>query len=182
MVLPEIIKSLQARIHDIPSVSSIHIQPADEFLTSELRAIHVDHGVLPLHTTFAWLGYGTIIHRTKAVEFLQLLDALDMSDEERKMSDNYFTILSNETPERWFDAGIPLGGGQPFTVGQEGEDRNNRHIVSCFARSSFAWIQYTVAWMLMSRVLHDLVACNGTAAVYIRNERGLPEQTIVHLN
>ena len=46
------------------------------------------------------------------------------------MADNYFTILSNNIPERWFDGGVELGGGQAFTVGQEGEERNNRHIVS----------------------------------------------------
>jgi len=61
------------------------------------------------------------------------------------MADNYFTILSNTIPERWFDAGIQLGGGQPFTVGQEGEERNNRHIVSSiipFAYRSSRIIQF----------------------------------------
>jgi hypothetical protein len=125
-VRPEIIKSLYGRIYEASTVSSIHIQPPDELLTSELRTIRVND---ILHTTFAWLGYGTIIHRRRAVEFLKLLDMLEATEDERKMADNYFTILSNEVPERWFDPGIPLGGGQPFTVGQEGEDRNNRHIV-----------------------------------------------------
>ena len=96
-------------------------------LTSQLRTISIGEKI---HTTFAWLGYGTIIRRSQATEFLSLLDKLELSEEERKMADNYFTILSNTVPERWFDAGLELGGGQPFTVGQEGEDRNNRHIVS----------------------------------------------------
>ena len=96
-------------------------------LVSQLRAISIGQKI---HTTFAWLGYGTIIRRSQAIEFLSLLNQLELSEEERKMADNYFTILSNTIPERWFDAGLELGGGQAFTVGSEGEERNNRHIVS----------------------------------------------------
>jgi hypothetical protein len=69
------------------------------------------------------------MHRTEFVEFLALLGALNVSDEERKMADNYYTILKNRMPEIWFDQGIELGGGQPFTVGVDGNERNNRHIV-----------------------------------------------------
>ena len=50
-----------------------------------------------------------------------------------KMADNYYTILSNRVPEVWFDQGIELGGGEPFTVGVEGNERNAKHIVR-FAR------------------------------------------------
>ena len=96
-------------------------------LLSQLRTISIGQKI---HTTFAWLGYGTIIRRLQAIEFLSLLKELELSKEERKMADNYFTILSNNIPERWFDGGVELGGGQAFTVGQEGEERNNRHIVS----------------------------------------------------
>jgi hypothetical protein len=128
LILPEIIRALAHRINDTPdSVPSIHLQPAHEMLSSELRTVVLDQTV---HTTFAWLGYGTIIKRSRAVDFLSLLNALNLSDDQYKMADNYFTILSNEIPERWFDSGIELGGGQPFTVGTEGEQRNNRHIVS----------------------------------------------------
>ncbi|PSR71081.1 hypothetical protein PHLCEN_2v13050 [Hermanssonia centrifuga] len=52
---------------------------------------------------------------------------LNASEAEMKMADNYYTILSNRVPEVWFDQGIELGGGQPFTVGTEGEERNNRY-------------------------------------------------------
>ena len=45
------------------------------------------------------------------------------------MADNYFTILSNTFTETWFDQGVELGGGRPFTVGVEGDERNNQHIV-----------------------------------------------------
>ena len=93
-------------------------------LASQLRTISLGQKV---HTTFVWLGYGTIIRCSQAIEFLSLLDQLELSEEERKMADNYFTILSNTIPERWFDAGLELGGEQPFTAGQEG---NNCHIVS----------------------------------------------------
>lgn len=96
-------------------------------LSSQLRTISIEPRV---HATFAWLGYGSIITRTSAIEFLTLLDKLQLSAEEHQMADNYFTILRNEIPERWFEPGIPLGGGQAFTVGSEGEERNNRHIVS----------------------------------------------------
>jgi len=46
------------------------------------------------------------------------------------MADNYCTILRNDFAEIWHDQGIELGGGQPFTVGMEGEQRNVLHIVS----------------------------------------------------
>lgn len=96
-------------------------------LTSDLRLVSIDDKI---YTAFAWLGYGTMLRRSVAVEFLGLLDELGLSEDERQMADNYFTLLGNQVPERWFDRGIPLGGGQPFTVGSEGEERNNRHIVS----------------------------------------------------
>jgi len=91
-----------------------------------MRSITVDARI---HTSFAWLGYGTIIRRSQAVEFLALMARLGASDDEMKMADNYFTILSNTFTETWFDQGLELGGGQPFTVGTEGHIRNNRHIV-----------------------------------------------------
>jgi hypothetical protein len=56
---------------------------------------------------------------------------LNASAEDLRMADNYFTLLSNTFPEIWFDQGIELGGGQPFTVGEEGNERNRKHIVSC---------------------------------------------------
>lgn len=65
-----------------------------------------------------------------AVDFLSLLRLLQLTEDEMKMADNYFTILRNEYPEVWFDQGIVLQGGEPFTVGTEGNERNRRHIVS----------------------------------------------------
>ncbi|KAF9486571.1 hypothetical protein BDN70DRAFT_870164 [Pholiota conissans] len=127
LILPEIVRAFVRRIGDnSASTSSIHLQPPHEMLSSELRTVVINE---TLHTTFAWLGYGTIVKRSRVVEFISLLDHLNLLDEQHKMADNYFTILSNEIPERWFDAGIELGGGQAFTVGTEGEERNNRHII-----------------------------------------------------
>ncbi|KAF9531946.1 hypothetical protein CPB83DRAFT_808097 [Crepidotus variabilis] len=124
LIRPRIIRALSQRMES-RRLSSIHLQPPHEMLTSELRTITIQDNI---HATFAWLGYGTIIKRSLAVDFLALLDQLNLTDEEHKMADNYFTILGNWLPERWFDPGISLGGGQPFTVGSEGEERNNRHI------------------------------------------------------
>lgn len=92
-----------------------------------------------LHTTFAWLGHGTLANRTSVKEFLRLLDQLGLKDEEMKMSDNYFTILSNEDKrgDIWLDHGIELGGGQPFTVGQAGDERNDKHIVGSISNTMF---------------------------------------------
>ena len=70
------------------------------------------------------------MHRELSESFLSLINDLQFSDEERKMSDNYFTILRNDFTEIWYDQGIELGGGQPFTAGMEGEQRNRVHIVS----------------------------------------------------
>ena len=69
------------------------------------------------------------------MDFLALMRELNTTDEEMKMADNYYTILSNRIPEFWFDQGVELGGGQPFTVGSQGEERNNKHIVCLKLRS-----------------------------------------------
>ena len=99
-----------------------------------------------MHTSFAWLGYGSIIHRSLATAFLHLLDAdhLHVTADELKMADNYFSILRNEVPEAWFDQGIELGGGQAFTVGSAGEERNRKHIVSGEAPWMIAWESLTI--------------------------------------
>ena len=79
------------------------------------------------------------MHRELSESFLSLINDLQFSDEERKMSDNYFTILRNDFMEIWHDQGIELGGGQPFTVGTEGEQRNMLHIVSTFYSPAYVY-------------------------------------------
>lgn len=134
LVLPEVIMTLNSRINLSEDPHTIHLLPAHEYLSSSLREIHVPSPEgskgLSIHTSFAWLGHGAMLHRSEAVDFLALMRRLNTTDEQMKMADNYYTILSNRIPEVWFDQGIELGGGQPFTVGSEGEERNNRHIVS----------------------------------------------------
>ena len=72
-----------------------------------------------------------MMNRQRVLSFVSLLhdDSLGMTKEQIKMADNYFAVLSNEVPEIWFDQEIELGGGQPFTVGHEGNERNRMHIV-----------------------------------------------------
>lgn len=126
LIMPEIIRTLHARILETPD-HSIHLLPPHEVLSTQLRTAVTSDGV---HTSSAWLGHGTILPRTGAADFLALLHHLNASEDEMKMADNYFTILNNRFPEVWFDQGIELGGGQPFTVGVEGNERNKIHIIN----------------------------------------------------
>jgi len=107
--------------------TSLHLLPPHEMLYSRLSTIRIDPTV---HTLFAWLGYGTIMRRSEAQNFMYLFKALNATEDILKMADNYFTVLSNRLPELWFDQSHELGGGTPFTVGAAGEERNNHHIVS----------------------------------------------------
>jgi hypothetical protein len=139
LIRPEVILAMYQRLPASTSdhPGAIHVLPSHEYLSSTLRILAADH--LPetnnyrIHTTFAWLGHGALIRRSMALEFLQLLDVLKASEEEKKMADNYFTILGNRVPEIWLDQGIELGGGQPFSVSSEGHERNARHIVSAIS-------------------------------------------------
>lgn len=128
LIMPEIIRTLHARVLRTPD-HSIHLLPPHEVLSSQLRTAVTPDGV---HTSFAWLGHGTILPRAGAADFLALLHHLNASEDEMKMADNYFTILNNRIPEVWFDQGIELGGGQPFTVGMEGDERNKIHIINAW--------------------------------------------------
>ncbi|KAG7099707.1 hypothetical protein E1B28_001526 [Marasmius oreades] len=125
LVLPEILYTLRSRISEL-SVSGIFLQPPNEMLSSTLSRITLNSKI---HTSFSWLGYGSMIRRSEAKDFLSLMRLLNVTDDEFKMADNYFSILRNVFTENWFDQNIPLGGGLPFTVGQEGLERNNRHIL-----------------------------------------------------
>jgi hypothetical protein len=128
-VTAEVVHALHAKIKEAGTPHTIHLLPPHEHLSSSLREIHIS-STPPVHTSFAWLGHGAILHRAQAADFLDLLHVLHASDPELKMADNYYTILSNRVAEIWFDQGVELGGGQPFTMGAEGDARNNRHIVS----------------------------------------------------
>ncbi|KAJ3988432.1 hypothetical protein F5890DRAFT_1491573 [Lentinula detonsa] len=125
LVLPEIIQTLRLRVSK-DSASTIYLLPPHEALSSVLKRIRVGSKI---HTSFAWLGHGAIMRQTQTRDFLALMQHLNASDDEMKMADNYYAILANVFPEVWLDQGIELGGGQAFTQGIEGEERNNRHIV-----------------------------------------------------
>ncbi|KAL7285568.1 hypothetical protein ACG7TL_000672 [Trametes sanguinea] len=131
LVRSEIIQSLRARIGQSGGSKAIHLLPPHEHLSTTLREIHVktpeDTHLADVHTSFAWLGHGTILHRSEAQQFLSLLWHLKVTDDEMKMADNFFTVLSNRIPEVWFDQGFELGGGQPFTAGSEGDERNKNY-------------------------------------------------------
>ena len=122
MIRPEVVTALLHYADSAP----IHLSPPFEHLSTQLR-----HYVQPplVDTSFAWLGYGTLVRRKQAEEFLNLLREYDLNEEEIRMADNYFTILRNAgMPTTWFDDSIELGGGQPFTIGSEGYERNWKHI------------------------------------------------------
>ncbi|KAI9444735.1 hypothetical protein H4582DRAFT_1806162 [Lactarius indigo] len=133
LILPEVIHTLHARVTELRGPSAVHLLPPHERLSSDLRAVYAGNSTNALHTSFSWLGHGTMMRRSLASEFLSLLQILNLSNEEVKMADNYFTILRNYPPETWFDQGIALGGGQAFTVGSEGHERNKKHILrACY--------------------------------------------------
>ncbi|KAI0314766.1 hypothetical protein OF83DRAFT_1135307 [Amylostereum chailletii] len=127
LVLPEVLHAMHTRIVDKQAPTTIYLLPPHERLSSDLRKVYnPDRG---LHASFAWLGHGALLHRSRSTDFLSLMNILNATDEELKMADNYFSLLSNSLPETWFDQGIELGGGQPFTIGLDGEMRNNKHIL-----------------------------------------------------
>ncbi|KAH9920241.1 uncharacterized protein BXZ73DRAFT_91971 [Epithele typhae] len=124
----EIIESLHVRISDLGAANTIHLLPPHEHLSTKLREIHVpapdDTHLSDIHTSFAWLGHGTMMHRSEARKFVTLLRSISATSDEMKMADNFFTLLSNRVPEVWLDQMFELGGGEPFTVGPEGDERN----------------------------------------------------------
>ena len=160
LIVPEVLHTLHAAITQSAVPRTIHLLPAHEHLSTSLRELHVStspQSTLPaIHTGFAWLGHGAMLHRSEVTDFLALMRALHATEPEMKMADNYYTILGNRVPEAWFDQGIELGGGQPFTVGTEGDERNNRH-KECFT------------------VLIGMKATGGVA--YIRRESPLVRST-----
>lgn len=79
-----------------------------------------------------------MMRRTEAQRFMTLLKNLKLPREELAMADNFFTLLSNRVPEVWFDQGFELGGGQPFTVGSEGDERNKNYTVNRISQPPMA--------------------------------------------
>ncbi|KAK0466356.1 uncharacterized protein EV420DRAFT_1261735 [Desarmillaria tabescens] len=185
IVLPEVILAMRARMSS-SSKTGIHLLPAHELLSSQLRRLDVGSSI---HTSFAWLGHGAIFPRSLAVDFLSLLRLLHLTEDEMKMVDNYFTILRNEYPEVWFDQGIELQGGKPFTVGTEGNERNRKHInratellssiIACERTpclpgvGDIPYIQYSLPSLPRTSV--SRTSCRGLPCVLETSIRLLPE-------
>ncbi|KAH7104942.1 hypothetical protein BKA62DRAFT_691182, partial [Auriculariales sp. MPI-PUGE-AT-0066] len=126
LVLPRSIHTLHDYIQSNTNISSVHLLPPHEYLTTTLRTITSLDGTI--HTGFAWLGHGTIMRSSTAVDFIGLLAQLNLTPTEMLMADNYFTVLSNTYPQVLEDIGIPLDGTGAFTVGVAGDERNWFHI------------------------------------------------------
>jgi hypothetical protein len=109
--------------------TGIHLLPPHEHLSSSLRILSTPSHI---HTSFAWLGYGSLVPREQVLAFLTFMGPLylNVSEDDMEMADNFYTVLSNTVQEIWFDQGIELGGGEPFTVGSQGVERNRKFIVS----------------------------------------------------
>lgn len=126
MIQPAVLLNMHSYFLLHPTLTSLHLLPPHEHLSSRLRTVYdEDKGI---SASFAWLGHGTFLRRATVIEFMDLLQKLNITEDERQMADNYFTILANKVPEIWFDHGIELGGGEPFTSGIDGHARNERHI------------------------------------------------------
>jgi len=81
LILPEVIRTLHTRITELERLSAVYLLPPHERLSSDLRAVYTSDLDGNLHTSFAWLGHGTMIHRSLASEFLSLLQVLEISKE-----------------------------------------------------------------------------------------------------
>lgn len=135
MIPPHILHTMARRIVDLrDQMATLHLLPPEDHLKSILSTI--SHGI-DIQASFAWFGYGAMVSRIAVTEFVALMNdsgwETPFSEDEKRMADNYFTILSNRIPEIWVDKGHPLGHENAFTVGAEGDDRNWKYIVSATA-------------------------------------------------
>lgn len=138
----ETIFSLHARVASgTAEQHPVYLLPPRDALSSYLRTVAGSR----LHTSTAWLGYGSFIERSQAIAFIQLLQRLNLTEDEMRMADNYFAILRNQIPEVWIDTGTELGGGMPFTVGIEGDERNWLYTVRTAMNSASADTHFTLA-------------------------------------
>ncbi|KAG9122143.1 hypothetical protein FRC07_001604 [Ceratobasidium sp. 392] len=105
----------------------IHLLPPHEHLSTTIRTRKTNKYT----ASFAWLGHGTLLTKTHARSFLNLLRTVSNNREDvMKMADNVFSIMLNRRAEIWIDPGKHFEAGQDraFTVGAEGDERNWRYI------------------------------------------------------
>ncbi|KAF7301431.1 Rab geranylgeranyltransferase [Mycena indigotica] len=171
LVQPEVIRSLRARVtsHDI------FLAPPDEWLASRLLSIES----AKITFGFAWLGYGSMILRNNARDFLSLLGRLGLSAEQLEMADNYYSILRNQFPEVWIARPHALYGDGAFTVGTEGLERNRRHIAHAVtyldSNVGNASLPYLSQAGTSSRQNIELTPCLQNACVLETAVRLMPE-------
>lgn len=188
LVHSEIIEALHARLDRPEAPNAIHLLPPHEHLSTSLREIHVPapdtSHLSDIHTSFAWLGHGMMMKRAEAQNFLNLLRLIKAAPDEMKMADNFFTLLSNRVPEVWFDQGFELGGGQPFTAGSEGDERNKNFTVSsihsgaCYSR--LIDIQLRATRYLESLAHCGQASCEGPTSADQQRKPRLPYTTLDH--
>ncbi|QRV75258.1 glycosyltransferase family 64 protein [Ceratobasidium sp. AG-Ba] len=119
---------LYSRLKQPDNQHPIHLLPPHEHLSTTLRTRSTDSYT----ASFAWLGHGTLLRRTHARSFINLLRILsENKDDVMKMADNFFSILLNRRAEAWIDPGMHFEAGQDkaFTVGDEGDERNWYYIL-----------------------------------------------------
>ncbi|CAE7143319.1 unnamed protein product [Rhizoctonia solani] len=123
LVSIESIKALRKYVARYGVQHPIHLLPPHEHLSTTLRTLV--HS--PSHiASFAWLGHGTLLTKSHAWAFLDVLRRESGGQEHiMQMADNFFSVLLNRAADVWVDRGLHLGGEEfAFTVGAEGDARN----------------------------------------------------------
>lgn len=145
----------------------IYLGPPHEQLLTHLRQVRSSNW----SSSFSWLGYGSIMSRKEAGLFLNAMKSLEFETDERAMADNYFSVLRNVVPETWFDHNNNLGGGEPFTVGAAGDERNNVHIVGTIANAlNTARPAHPLTQLRATEYLSMLFPCEGSSCSSHRKE------------
>ncbi|CAE6537408.1 unnamed protein product [Rhizoctonia solani] len=123
LVSVESIKALRRYAARYNTQHPIHLLPPHEHLSTTLRTLTLS----PSHVaSFAWLGHGTLLTRSHARAFLDVLRTESRGQEHiLQMADNFFSVLLNRGADVWVDRGLHLGGEEvAFTVGADGDARN----------------------------------------------------------
>ncbi|CAE6461010.1 unnamed protein product [Rhizoctonia solani] len=123
LVSAESIKALRKYVTLYHTQHPIHLLPPHEHLSTTLRTLTRSPSYI---ASFAWLGHGTLLTKSHARAFLDVLRTESGEQEHiMQMADNFFSILLNRGADTWVDRGLHLGGEDvAFTVGAEGDARN----------------------------------------------------------
>ncbi|CAE6515578.1 unnamed protein product [Rhizoctonia solani] len=108
LVSAESIKALRKYVARYNTQHPIHLLPPHEHLSTTLRTL--THS--PSHiASFAWLGHGTLLTKSQASAFLDVLRTESGGQEHvMQMADNFFSVLLNRGADVWVDRGLHLGG------------------------------------------------------------------------